>query len=366
MTSFRSFEAVLKRSSKILKKNEKFFIANVKSDDQSRKLVIKVELAGSSKLRNEIERIQGLKTLSTFYQEKLPTIAYAGVFSAGLLAGHDYYVMERLLGEPIANTAIHADASILVNDANLEIFDELAENVHQIEKHTDFLPRSDLFDALLDDITRLSNLPMVGNLLKSHYHCIGGTEYRNFLGSPKDLIGLLEETFRAVKFRNGSNLHNNYHGGNIIVSSGLDNYRLIDPDVSVTNCDTTFGLARFLYTDVHEQCEHNLYLIDSIEKSDEAYGRFDLKEASEGLSPPFEALKIVDNIFNRLPNEETTIRLKLSLLRSLIRGIFANHETHITNESSKGFSNKSVFLYLNTLIFWQMYFEQRYQNLRTF
>lgn len=162
--------------------------------------------------------------------------------------------------------------------------------------------------------------------------------------------------------------HWNFHGDNIVLATlaQTDGYAVIDPDVSISLCDPMFGLARLLYTFVHDTAAFDYHTIRSsfyllytasaaafeieLDWPRNSAGSYQsLFSGSDGgmFGDPIVAGKA------RLMEPSVALRLELCRLYCLLRGVKVNYVPRLRyiNQDPTLFCNRTIFLFLQAVVF---------------
>ncbi|MFM2130549.1 MAG: hypothetical protein RL477_2095, partial [Pseudomonadota bacterium] len=160
--------------------------------------------------------------------------------------------------------------------------------------------------------------------------------------------------------------HWNFHGENIILNSRFpDGFAVIDPDVSLDECDPVFGLARLLYTFPHDTAEHTYYIINSdllMPKGNTPRPEFEIAftwPESTLVNYRYLYRGVLDGemprVFDldpRFANDARLwYRLNVSLLLCLLRGVSVNYKPNypLHYGDMVHFQNEALFILLNAI-----------------
>lgn len=351
---FESFERALIHCSCILKKNEKFSILKLNAETEKNYLVLKVELNGLGALEKEAKRLIELKNSSTFYEKKIPEIVYCGRFESGILKGHFFYLMEFIDGETVSQLLDKSKVKIDICSEFLFVFKTLAQEI----KTTDILaPNLKLSDLLADikvNYEAIKSSILFSSIYNSESLHINNQTYANPLINFDQFCTKIENIMKIDQLKDGHKLHNNYHGGNVILSREKDHFYTIDPDVSVKVCDTTFGLARLIYTPLHEQCEKNTYTFEFTVNQGVKISSTVVDVNPELSSIWHDEIVCVINTIKSLSDASFKRRLWLSLIQCLIRGITANYSTKLEFNKNLLISHPSAYLFFCLVVCWDL------------
>lgn len=344
---FDSLEAVLSLPTTTLKTNEKYLILSVRSRLGAKEEVIKIAISDNERLRTEYERLKSLKERYSIFTRSFPKLLSSGVFKKGILKERFYYVMERIDGNTLEDEICSTTKSKVFSN----IFLELVEQCKYFDKSEETLKTSELLDYVRKDLIKIQKLNLLQVFARTDFVCINGVEFKNVLKDHDQFLLKVTKFIGQIKLINGAQLHNNYHGGNLIRCNKEKSLMIIDPDVSVEKCDTSFGIARYLYTKTHKKCEENVngFHLTSVETNRETHAA--VKSLHRQYGEPFEELHEIIDLIRNLNCKATEKRISFSLIQTLIRGISANYSEKIIINDSKWIYHGSMYLYFSLLIF---------------
>lgn len=351
---FESFEKALVHATAVLKENEKYSIIKFNDEIQQKDYVIKVELNSPGKLEQEAKRLIELRNSSVFYQNCIPKIIDFGCFKSGFLNGCFFYVMEFLEGDTISLLLERTKARIDICPEFLSVFRTLADEIPSDDSLTSELKLHDLLAEMKTDYEIIKNQTLLSSLFNTTHLKINGKTYDNPLINFEHFAEKISRFMLCHNLNNGHNLHNNFHGGNVIFRNANSQFFAIDPDVSVKVCDTSFGLARFVYTPLHEQCENSTYTFNfniyRIKNTDLA--NVDIGSV-HSLNWYDEVLSVV-NVIKVLSDKNMRRRLWMSLMQCLLRGIKANYSTKLEFNERFLISHSSAYLFFCFIACWDL------------
>ena len=152
--------------------------------------------------------------------------------------------------------------------------------------------------------------------------------------------------------------HGNFHGDNIIFTD-LDKknkFKIIDPDCKALDIDSTFSLARFLYTQIHDTVEYEKYKIELLITS-EGVSKFKVLNTWNNFQmKSYNLIELqIKELINQFKHKDCSNRIIKSYLLCLLIGVFANNNgVEIKKITKNKYSIKSnalyIFLSLQTVI----------------
>ncbi len=352
---------------RILRNTEKFLVY-LDSNKNRSKIIVKISHKDRKKIIREVKLIEKLKKSSKYFKSSTPEILSYGKIKKGIHKNKSYYKMRFIPGKTFSELMQEKKGKhVYKNQLSNIIFEKLihvTKNFSHISKRT---TKPTLLKTLIireynkniqkDLIFRLEKLKMVK---------VNNKKYKNCNYYIKNILNLLQKT-KKLKYLEAKVGHWNYHGGNILINE-KKNFYLIDPDATWDHNDPFFSLARFIYTYPHDTIENNFYKIKSnhLEFSTKnKYMDFKInntwnKEIQKNYNfifrPYFFKLQKNFKKINFTFNEY--IRLSMCLILCFLRGINSNFEKEINFQDKKGkiFKNKSVYIYLHSIMFLKQFY----------
>ena len=348
---FSTFEEVLKHSLKPLKVNEKYFIVLAEIPETKDKCVVKIQLDKGTKLQSEAHRINSLRKDYNFFLQSMLPILHSSTFDSGFLEGQFFYVMKYADGPTLAEVIVEAPTNS--NPIQyMNVFEKIAKQTLEFDKSAEALNSNLLLDYILKDLEDLRNLPILKIFLKATKIIINGNAFTNPLRCSDKLTNELGRILKSCRLKQGGHLHNNFHGGNIILDEQTSSFHIIDPDISISICDTTFAIGRFLYTRTHEKCERGEQYFNKVEAADQETVKVNLKRTSDHGEELFEDIHDALEMIVLLDTVTMRRRVWLSLFQTLLRGIKANYSSSLTMYGKTDFCHGSSYLFLCLIILW--------------
>jgi hypothetical protein len=331
-------------------------------------VVCKIAKEDNSKVQREVDRICSLKERYSHLERWMPDFLGEGIIQGGVLEGHLFYLQNFISGPTLSQwlqqqTPANGNEDILATTRGV-----VSKLLDHVEDHTPIDSGRGWFDGMIHAaLTRILEIPLVGDIARLPDVTVNGHVRRGLRNSIESVIDSPRFNTTIRENQAISELgHWNFHGENIILNPDLDDgFAIIDPDVSLNECDPIFGLARLLYTFPHDAAEQVAYLINSdllMPKGDTIDSRFDVsfiwpeqtlenyrylyRGIFDGKLPQIHSL---DQRFSSDPS--LWYRLEISLLLCLLRGVGINYRTHypLNYGDMVHYQNEAVFLLLNAI-----------------
>ena len=355
---------------KILKSSSKYLIG-ICENKSNEKYVLKIANVNNDKITKEVDIINKLKAQGPFMGKRLAGILDSGKLLKGYHSGKGYYLCELMSGETLSHTFQKPTQS---EKSLLGIFKAVGNEL------SNYVVNQECDEKYAETSLDILKAKITGTLtaVNSFKH----TKYLNNFSSIKingeaveSLDTLIEEILQSPKIEELNKIgsftaslgHWNFHGDNILIedSSKPENFRMIDPDVSMDENDPFFSLARFFYTFPHDSSDYEQYLIESniLEPDQDEEVYFNIRYLwPETVSNQYR------NIFSMIEPGKTSelvkyipvlddknyqLRLWINYLYCLIRGVKANYEDTIVipmNDVNL-LRNKGVYLYIQSILF---------------
>ncbi len=237
-----------------------------------------------------------------------------------------------------------------------------------------FLPEWDkksgdfLKQAVQSELNRFTKLKNISYLCELNEIIINGQSYQSF-AKTLDIIfhsKIFNDLNAQPSFISALG-HWNFHGDNVILgeSENIEEFKVIDPDISIGDCDPLFGIARFLYSLPHDTADYIQYINFSKVFLPSAETPVEFRVRSlwpEAVHQNYQRLfcsfyekdgLVMAEMDSRYKKGHLLNRLKLCFLYCLMRGVSANYREEIEFIDGRitEFRNKSIFLYLQALMF---------------
>jgi len=305
---------------KILKSNEKYLI--IKSIDKNdNALVYKYDLRSKPKIIKEYKRINLLREENDFYYDHLVRVFDLSKSNKWDLRNLYKYKMPFIEGK--SYSSVLRDKKIdytLKKDITLFLYKKFSKVV--FEKQIDEKCIEYSWETKAKElINNLYKVDHISNLLEYSFHING-----NYIDNPKKI---LLDFFRKKNkmFFYEKNIHGNFHGENIIITDvkSFNKFKIIDPDCSLKKVDSSFSLARFLYTFTHDTVEYQQYNIYSysidLKRRNFSYNYIWDKNTLES----YELLdSIIVDLIDHFDTDYDANRLFKSFIHCLLIGALAN------------------------------------------
>lgn len=328
-------------------------------------VVCKIAREDNAKIRREIDRIAALKQRFRHLAEWMPASLGEGVIEGGVLEGK-LFSLQQFVSGPTLSQLLQRKAS--QNDIAATVGRVVTNLIDHIEDHKAIDSGQGWFDGMIRAaFTRILDIPLVGAVARLPEVVINGQPRKGLRASVEQIIdsAAFDRFIRKQPAIAGLG-HWNFHGENIILNDGFtQGFAIIDPDVSLDECDPMFGLARLLYSFPHDSAERSEYLIASdllMPRGGTIDGRFDVS-----FTWPDEVMENYRFLYRgvrdgRLPhvyeldsrfasNPHLWYRLLISLLLCLLRGVGVNYKASypLNYGDMAHFQNEAVFLLLNAI-----------------
>lgn len=332
----------------ILKSNSKFVILKSKNSDK-KNIVVKYDLRHKHRIHLEFKRINLLKKKHAFYKKHLVDIKDLKKQDLWLFKNIYSYQMPYISGESLSTIIRNQEIDF---DTKNNITKKLYEDFIAIsEKHTEnsLIGKKMLWNTkcktVLDQIIKVD---YINHLLSSPLNING-----DIIKDPKNT--LLEFFNKKNKsFIPCNQIHGNFHGENIIIPdiSNKNNYKLIDPDCSLKDVDSTFSVARFLYTYIHDTVEQKKYIITSIlNNSKKNHDFFYDIVWDKSIKKSYSIFdRLIKNLVQNFYLDEKSNRLFKSYILCLMLGILANDNGFKLSQCSNNriqVNSNAYFILLN-------------------
>lgn len=331
-------------------------------------VVCKIAKEDNAKVQREIDRIRRLKERYAHLARWMPASLGEGIIQGGVLGGRLFSLQEFIAG-PTLSQRMQMPSDAQSPEAIAAITGSVVSQLlDHIEDHQPIANTQGWFDGMIRAaFTRILDIPLVESVARMPELTING----------KPRLGLRQSIERILSSDNFDHFirktpavsdlgHWNFHGENIILNDRrTDGFAIIDPDVSLDECDPVFGLARLLYTFPHDTAEHTYYIINSdllMPKGDTPTGDFQVvftwpeqtlgnyRYLYRGLLDG--ELPYIHNFDSRFTNDPRLwYRLNISLLLCLLRGVSVNYKSNypLHYGDMVHFQNEAVFILLNAI-----------------
>jgi hypothetical protein len=350
----------------VLKNSEKFSVFRIKQKNK-KEVVIKIAHKNPKKILREIKLLKKLCLLSKFFKSRIPKIINSGIIKRGPSKNKGYYKQNYIKGFTFSQ--IIQNKKISKNNLNfllknlLDQFVFITRDTKQISKKNNSLKY--IKNLIKIELVKLRKKNLLLNVVKSKNIYIEGKKYNNIKFYLDNILNS-----RIIKNLNNHKFlaeigHWNFHGGNIIfpTKKNYKKFHLIDPDATWKFNDPFFSLSRFIYTFPHDTMENDKYSISSNNfklGSDQKKINFKIKNLWRKnvqnnyiiAFGKFYSQNFKNNPLFKALTDEEYLRYNLTLILCFMRGINSNYEQKINflNKKSSIFQNKSIYLYLLTLI----------------
>ena len=328
-------------------------------------VVCKIAKEDNAKIRREIDRIADLKQRFSHLARWMPASLGEGLIEGGVLEGR-LFSLQQFVSGPTLSQLLQGQTS--QQDIAATMSNVVTNLIDHIEDHRPIDSGQGWFDGMIRAaFTRILDLPLVGAVARLPEVTINGQVRKGLRSSVERIIDspAFDQAIRKRPAIAGLG-HWNFHGENIILNAGFsEGFAVIDPDVSLDECDPMFGLARLLYSFPHDSAERSEYLIASdllMPRGGTIDGRFDVsftwpeqvmenyrslyRGVLDGKLPQVYAL---DGRF--ASDSRLWYRLQISLLLCLLRGVGVNYRASypLNYGDMTHFQNEAVFLLLNAI-----------------
>lgn len=361
----------------ILKNSDQYLIFSC--TEGNNRCVYKMSYTNNDKLFKEMYRLQTLKNAYPKLSARLPEIHSHGTIAAGIHTGRAYFIQEHIPGITFShyvqtNNPSGAEFTTVIKTLINTLVDIALD--HTANPAYDHRSGSWLKEAIQYEYNRIQALPNISHIANLPSLIIDGVVYQPLHEAMSRLFSLNQWTqLDSVPSFISSLGHWNFHGDNVMFDEpgNVQNFKVIDPDVKIDECDPLFGLARFFYSFPHDTVDYVQYLIHSDVFSGTSthsnefritylwpqvvYQHYaSLLDMVTSQHKP--ALVTLDG---RFAVPELYTRLQLCMLYCLIRGVYANYEEEIEFVGGRltEFRNKSIYLYLQAVMFAHTTVEQR-------
>lgn len=298
----------------------------------------------TGRLITEFERISLLVNISPVYRD-----AIVSPIGAGFYGQHFYYVLPFLEGVTLSSL-LRSEPGI--NKAHAAVMDALDLAWRLQASIVDFPSNSRDFLSFIRQFIvgeHTAALPILPpDLVDRPVISVDGIQYQNLGNALNQLFELdsirsLELIFTLETFR-----HWNLHGGNIIFDRNR-NIHLIDPDTTIFLHDPLFEVARLFYTARHDMIEYQTFSIENASPSNFQIS-YMLNEKQRHnytlLYDPYVPEQIDEVSILGATRSSVELRLSMSFLSCLVRGINANYEEGENDTPEARMTSNSIFLYL--------------------
>lgn len=328
-------------------------------------VVCKIAKEDNAKIRREIDRIAALKQRFSHLARWMPASLGEGLIEGGVLEGRLFslqqFVPGPTLSQLLQKQVSHQDIAAIMGNVVTNLIDH-------IEDHRPIDSGQGWFDGMIRAaFTRILDLPLVGAVARLPEVTINGHVRKGLRFSVERIIDspAFDRAIRKQPAIAGLG-HWNFHGENIILNAAFsEGFAIIDPDVSLDECDPMFGLARLLYSFPHDSAERSEYLISSdllMPRGGTIDGRFDVsftwpEQVMENYRFLYRGvldgkLPQVYTLDRRFASDSRLwYRLQISLLLCLLRGVGVNYKSAypLNYGDMTHFQNEAVFLLLNAI-----------------
>lgn len=331
-------------------------------------VVCKIAKEDNAKIQREIDRIRRLKERYVHLAKWMPASLGEGIIQGGVLGGRLFSLQEFVSGPTLSQwmqTSSEAYPPEIITGTIGGVVSRLLDH---IADHTPIANAQGWFDGMIRAaFTRILDIPLVNSVARMPELAINGKTRLGLRQSIERIVN--SDTFHKFirKAPAVSDLgHWNFHGENIILNDRFpDGFAVIDPDVSLDECDPVFGLARLLYTFPHDTAEHIYYIINSdllMPKGDTPTGEFQVaftwpeqtlgnyRYLYRGVLDG--ELPYIYKLDARFANDAPLwYRLNISLLLCLLRGVSVNYKSSypLNYGDMVHFQNEAVFILLNAI-----------------
>ena len=318
----------------------------------------KIAMHDNNRLDCEIALINSIGDAYPRLKLRIPAILDNGTIGSGALKGKRYYIQEFVdgvtLSKLIQNETIKDDQ---IEKIFVVIARELINMVGDYQGKQKTMAQGTTNLKLLAELETLNKKSYFDDILKQQFLVINNRPYNNL---NEVLVALPEIDETIVKYS-----HWNFHGDNIILDNNLtpDEFKIIDPDSTLSDCDELFNIARFIYTFTHDTFEYRKYLINSqfLQLNGDKI-EFEIYETWPiGISNRRERLlaslfnissEIYKSIETQALSRSALYRLKLNYLYCVLRGVNSNykHNFEFPSAEFQTFRHDGIFLLLKSTI----------------
>ena len=355
---------------RILKSSDKYLIGIAKNSTDDN-FVFKIANKDNESLNKEVNRINELRNQYPFMKKRFAPILDHGVIEEGYHKGKCYYLSPLMPGDTFSHFVQEPSVNHLdIKRAFYFLITEILKfcRDHKFDPGYNQSSGSLIKSYIKQSIFRFNDLPNIRVLLELDNLKINQYKKDNI---NKVVNQILDHP--SVKKLDELNSfisevgHWNFHGDIVLIEDlkAPEKFKVIDPDINIDTCDPLFTLARFLYTYPHDTADYNQYIIESncLYPTQDKNIYFNIRTmwpqvVSKLYSGLFNSIlpqhsSKVTELVTEFGNENELLRLELSYLLCLLRGVSANYEDIFTIPSGKlnFFQNKGIFLYLQTGIF---------------
>tara|TARA_X000000950_G_C13904468_1_gene656222 strand:- start:618 stop:1655 length:1038 start_codon:yes stop_codon:yes gene_type:complete len=335
----------------ILKSNEKYLI--YKDRLKNKTIIKKIALEKNNNLTAEMNRIDFLITNSRKYKSHLVKVLDRGKSNILGMKNRNFYSMNYVKGITFSKLLQSKNilSQVKLNHFN-NTFKRLYDLTFELEKFDSSFKKKNWYKRFKKINNKIKNFPIIDSLLKDEYY-VNENKIYSYESNMKNIFEKGNSSFNAYGMS-----HANFHGDNIIFTD-LDKknkFKIIDPDCKALDIDSTFSLARFLYTQIHDTVEYEKYKIELTitGKGMRKFKVFNTWSNFQMKSYSLIELRIKE-LINQFKYKDCSNRIIKSYLLCLLIGIFANHNgVAIKKRTNKSYSIKSsalyIFLSLQTVI----------------
>jgi hypothetical protein len=347
-----------------LLKNGSFLVLALQRPEGT--VVCKLAKNNSEKLRREIDRLALLRAKYPLLSSWMPKFRGEGWLNSPLMGRQLYYLLDFVPGQTLGDALMKGElqgaaARDWLAGLTGRLLDHMAE-------HETLPPSQDFWlgGQLRSACERIKGLELTGPLVEAPDLIINGVKLHALAENVQRLLDRPAVRSLALSPPPVSALgHWNFHSQNILIAPERPGgFAIIDPDSSLAVCDPMFGLARLLYSFVHDCSEADSYEIASDPLP--AFPRNGWRITATLQAPPgaIEAYRpLYLGLFGqeqtaqiglldpRLAEPREKLRLDLNLLLCLLRGVAVNHEPSlrpIDGDLSR-FRHAGLFLLLNAM-----------------
>jgi hypothetical protein len=348
-----------------LLKNGSFLVLALQRPEGT--VVCKLAKNNSEKLRREIDRLALLREKYPLLSSWMPAFGGKGWLNSPLMGCQLYYLLDYVPGQTLGDALMSGD---LQGAAGRELLARLVGRLLDHVAEHEMLPPSPSFwlrDQLLCALGNIQALELSGPLIEATDVVVNGVKLHALTENLQRILASKPVCDLAYTQPPVSPLgHWNFHSQNILLAADRpDGFAIIDPDSSLAICDPMFGLARLLYSFVHDCAEANSYEIaaDPLPAFPGNACRFEAMihvspAAIEAYRPLFLGLarqeqnSHIGSLDVRLANPREKLRLELNLLLCLLLGVAVNHEPspRLIEDDLSRFHHAGLFLLLNAMM----------------
>jgi hypothetical protein len=214
--------------------------------------VKKSERSNRNLLRREYLVATHLAERWEFYKERFPLVDSA-IFGEANPHPFCYYLKYIDLPNLSTHISVNVDSELLLHALGV-IYHKLEDQVLLEANANSASDDRYLMYALRRELLDLESQTELRRIMHTEAY-MEGERYRSIYAMLIEIFpSLVDLPMRPyLDLPNSSFYHYNFHGGNILVDlNSPEEFKIIDPDPSIEGLDPIFGLARFLYTPVHD------------------------------------------------------------------------------------------------------------------